>query len=159
MTEFSTCRHCGHKYAENQQWTATDDGSKVGEFLRSPFNVLIGLVLLGTAYHLVTKHSLDDILGDSVAAVINYGQKKESADIRKYSEILNADPANLVAREKRADAYEELLNGRAAVADYTYAIDISPTANLYRKRATAWDALGEYQKAKADMAEAKRLNQ
>lgn len=158
VTEFSTCRHCGHKYSDTRQWSAPDNkAAAIGAFLRDPLQVLLALVLFGGIYFAVTKRNPENILGDTVNDVLKNGEKTETRRIHHESLVLERYPRDVEARIRRGDAYQEILNSRAALADYNVAIEERPRAEYYKKRALALDALGEYERAKADRAEARRL--
>lgn len=157
-TEFSTCRHCGHKYSDLNQWSAPDNkAAEIGAFLRDPIQVLLALVVCGGLYFAVTKRNPENILGDTVSDVLTTGEKRETHRIEHETKVLEKYPRDVEALIGRADAYQEILNSRAALADYNVAIDLRPRAEYYEKRALALDALGEYKRAEADRAQARRL--
>ena len=157
-TEFSTCRHCGHKYADTLQWSAPDNkGAQFGAFLRDPVQVLLALVVCGGIYFAVTKRNPENLIGDTLSDVVKSGEKAEQRTIRHETQVLERHPHDVEARIRRADAYQQILNSRAALEDYNVAIELHPRAEYFEKRALALDALGEYEKAKADRTEATRL--
>lgn len=158
VTDFSTCRHCGHRYSEKSAWNKPEDKSAaIGNFLRDPVQVLLALIVCGAVYYGATKKNPEDVLGDTVSEIVKSEQRAEHRVIRHESKILRRFPYDVDARVKRADAYQTLLNSRAALEDYTIAIDHRPRAEYYKKRALAFDALGEYEKANHDREEARRL--
>jgi len=140
------------------QWSAPDHkAAEFGAFLRDPVQVLLALVVCGGIYFAVTKRNPENLLGDTVSEVVKSGEKAENRTIRDETRVLERNPHDVEARIRRGDAYQEILNSRAALVDYTMAIDLHPRAAYFEKRALAYDALGEYEKAKTDRAEASRL--
>jgi tetratricopeptide (TPR) repeat protein len=157
-TDFSTCRHCGHKYSDLMQWSAPDNkAAEIGAFLRDPMQVLLALLVCGGLYFAFTKRNPENILGDTVSDVLTTGEKRENRRISHETKVLEKYPHDVDARIRRGDAYQEILNSRAALADYNAAIELSPRAEYFKKRALAYDALGEYKRAEADRVEAHRL--
>lgn len=157
-TDFSTCRHCGHKYSDTLQWSAPDNkAAQFGAFLRDPVQVLLALVVCGGIYFAATKRNPENLIGDTLSDVVKAGEKAEHGTIRHETQVLARNPHDVEARVRRADAYQQILNSRAALEDYNVAIELRPQAEYFKKRALAFDALGEYEKAKADQAEASRL--
>ncbi len=157
-TEFSTCRHCGHKYADTLQWSAPDNkAAQFGAFLRDPVQVLLALVVCGGIYFVATKRNPENLIGDTVSDVIKSGEKAEHGTIKHETQILERNPHDVEARIRRADAYQQILNSRAALEDYNVAIELDPRAEYFQKRALAFDALGEYERAKKDRTEASRI--
>ncbi len=153
VTEFSTCRHCGRPYTL-KPWEREKQGADVGGFLRDPYKVLLALVVFGGIYYAVTKHNPGQVLGDALFAVAKTGGTIEQQTIAKETAVLNQNPDNVESRIRRADAYQTILNSRAALSDYNIAIELRPSAEFYNKRALAYDALGEYKKASQDRAQA-----
>ncbi len=157
-TEFSTCRHCGHKYSDTRQWSAPDNkAAEFGAFLRDPVQVLLALVVCGGLYFAVTNRNPENLIGDTVSDVVKSGEKAEHRTIRRETRVLERYPHDVEARIRRADAYQQILNSRAALEDYNVAIELHPQAAYFEKRGLAFDALGEYERAKTDRAEARRL--
>lgn len=140
------------------QWSAPDNKSaELGAFLRDPIQVLLALVLSGGLYFVVTKRNPENILGDTVSDVLTTGEKRENRRITYETKVLEKYPRDVDAHIRRGDAYQEILNSRAALADYDVAIELRPKPEYFKKRALALDALGEYKRAEADRAEAHRL--
>lgn len=157
-TEFSTCRHCGHKYSDVNQWRAPDNKSaEFGAFLRDPVQVLLALVVFGGLYFAVTHRNPENILGDTVSDILSSGEKRETRRIEKETRLLEKYPHDVEALIRRGDSYQQILNSKAALADYNLAIELRPRPEYYKKRALAYDALGDYKRAEADRSEARRL--
>jgi hypothetical protein len=157
VTEFPTCRFCGQSYKQTRPWQGEKQGSEFGGFLRDPVKVLLAMVVVGGIYYGITKHNPLNVLGDTIGAVIKGGTKIELESISETTSILQQHPENVEARIKRADAYQAVLNSKAALSDYNIAIELDPQPAFYKKRAIAYDALGEYQKAAADESAARKL--
>lgn len=157
-TEFSTCRHCGQKYSDTRRWNAPDNkAADFGAFLRDPVQVLVALVVCGGVYFVATNRNPENLIGDTLSDVVKYGEKAEHRTIRHETRLLEQQPHDVEARIRRADAYQQIFNSGAALEDYNVAIELHPEAEYFEKRALAFDALGKYERAKADRSEASRL--
>jgi tetratricopeptide (TPR) repeat protein len=81
----------------------------------------------------------------------------ESA-IDDYTTILELDPENLMATERRGIVRVHIGEFEAAIEDLSTVIEANPeSAEFFYHRATAWVEIGEWQEAKADVETALEL--
>lgn len=86
------------------------------------------------------------------------GSPKEAVEHLSYA--LKVEPTLLIAHQERADAYMQLKNYKAAIADYGAEMKLMQMVNtsLYLKRAAAYKADGQLKLAAQDEANAKKLS-
>ncbi|MBD2681835.1 MULTISPECIES: serine/threonine-protein kinase [Nostoc] len=79
--------------------------------------------------------------------------------IRDFSQLIQLEPKNALAYNKRGDAYYRLGDYEQAQADSSQAISLNPEdANAYYDRGFALYELGKYKEAIADYTQAIKLN-
>jgi tetratricopeptide (TPR) repeat protein len=149
-TEFSTCRYCGTRY-DSVPEKAERTGVDIGALFRSPL-----FLLSICALTIFVGRPLTDRLTTDAAKQI---MKDTRHSFRDANVNLNANPFDAKSLVKRAEANLTLCRPDSAVADYSAAIKIEPhSANLYRKRASAYEAWGKLTEAKKDRDKADSLD-
>lgn len=100
----------------------------------------------------------------SVTTVI--GQVRSKCDLRSAaddaikacSDLIRRNPRDAAALESRGFAYNHKGSQELALADYTSAIKIAPSANLYLRRAALFGLQDKYDEAIEDLTKAIELN-
>lgn len=141
ITDFSTCRFCGTHYDFVPQ--KQKNGFDLGQFLRSRwgmricFFTIIPLAIFGR--NLFMGAAVRTVLTDSTSTISD------------TTIALRQNPRDCEALVKRGDAYMVVFRAKQAVDDYSSAIAIRPhSADLYRKRAAAYEALAKLEEARKD---------
>ncbi len=148
QTEFSTCRFCGTAY----NWVkpkVSGQGLDIGALFRSPVFLIIfcGLAIF------VGSPMRDKLTTHWQRQVLDQTKQTWHESNRKISN----SPTDVDSLIKRADANLTLFKLQDAINDYTLAIKLRPSADLYRKRALVYDTWSKQQEAAKDRASAAKL--
>jgi len=177
LTDFSTCRFCASPYDQlmyRQEVRAKSPYKTPGMSLGAIFAVTLLISFPFGAFYLysqgmgnwVTTHSFrrgtrPNLMAAPLAVAVFFGKKEIASaqdTIKKETAVLATDPRNYDALVQRADAYWTQFQMNQALADYTAAISLRPQSpDAYEKRATSYEAMGNYDLAKKDRDTAKSL--
>ena len=146
-TDFSTCRYCGSPY----KFKRIDDSADWGTFLKGPGLIVLALVVVGS---LIMHEQLGQFFQWFGHNVFPDSKK----DFNEANAVLVKDPTNYDALIKRGVAEAALFQNDKAVADFSQAIQLKPTADLYRQRAACFQAMSHEQEAEQDRKTADTLH-
>ncbi|MDR3613040.1 MAG: hypothetical protein P4L53_05695 [Candidatus Obscuribacterales bacterium] len=83
-------------------------------------------------------------------------EKKYPEAIIEVSTLIERNSDDSDAYNLRASLKAQMKDWKGAIADYDHAINLSPTSTYYRNRAQAYEALGQANLAKQDLANAEK---
>jgi tetratricopeptide (TPR) repeat protein len=84
-------------------------------------------------------------------------QKKYPEAIAEISALIKRNPQDSDFYNLRGSIKAQAKDWKGAITDYNHAITIVPTSSYYKNRAQAYDALGQKDLAKKDLASAEKL--
>jgi hypothetical protein len=145
-TDFSKCRHCGTKY----DWTPENkNGFSGGNFWKGG-GLLVALFVVG--------YMLRGSLGPVLLMMQGKVNAQSEAIVAETTATLKNDPKNVDALTRRANAEFDMFRADLAEKDLTAAINISPSAALYKRRAMIYQSLTQETEAAADRKMAEQLH-
>jgi tetratricopeptide (TPR) repeat protein len=83
-------------------------------------------------------------------------EKKYSEAVSEVSTLIKRNSDDSDAYNLRGSIKAQAKDWKGAIADYGFAIDLSPTSTYYENRARAYEALGQTNLAKQDLANAQK---
>ena len=89
---------------------------------------------------------------------IHWGRNQADEAVSSFSKAINRDNAFAPAYRYRANAYKEMGELEAALADYTVLISLNPEAIFYNRRGLIYEELGLFSQAEEDYSRAIEAN-
>lgn len=89
---------------------------------------------------------------------IHWGRNETDEAVSSFSKAINRDEVFIPAYRHRANAYKEMGELEAALADYTVLISLAPEAAFYNRRGLIYEDLGLFVQAQEDYSHAIELN-
>jgi tetratricopeptide (TPR) repeat protein len=146
-TEFASCRKCSR--AMDRPLPQKQSETPLHILTACLISIFLVIVFISTkSYNLFSRRST--LITGMIAGSLD--------GIKEQSEILRKDPRNYAALVNRARRYYLMCSFQDSVDDYTKAIEINPrVAELYRRRADAYDSLQQTDLARQDRALADKI--
>lgn len=88
-------------------------------------------------------------------ALANTGDNKKA--VADFDKAISLKPNDVANYENRGLVYGNMGDFKSALADFDKVISLKPTAEAYQRRAQCYEALGDNEKAQADLAKANEL--
>lgn len=89
---------------------------------------------------------------------IHWGRNEADEAVSSFSKSINRDETFVPAYKYRANAFKEMGELEAALADYTILISLEPEAIFYNRRGLIYEDLGLFNQAEEDYSHAIELN-
>ena len=89
---------------------------------------------------------------------VYWGRNEVDEAVSSFSKAINRDPSFAPAYRYRANAFKEMGDLQASLADYTTLLSLQPEALFYNRRGLIEEELGELKQAQQDYTKATELN-